>query len=258
MVLERLVRSGLAADPELRPGLEDFVRTLRGTLNQLLADSLMKKAEPARLDATTERDPGVEPEPSQPTTEREAALHAPVDLRLLVSRQVGPNRFVPVAATHDTAEPVATRDMKRVPPMPERVPLRTGDRVRIEAVCNRHGFITVFNVGPTGNLGLLYPEEPHSGGTFTAPIVRANQTLQVLDVEMTPPAGRERLFAVWSRRPLPLPLDRLQSLVESRGKKASTSRPYAATRDMKRVRQSVERLPADEWAAVSVELEHGS
>src|SRR5262249_25594738 len=162
------------------------------------------------------------------------------ELRLFVSRQVGPNRFSPIAAARDTAEPVATRDMKRVPPAPEQVRLHTGDRVRIEAVCNRHGFFTVFNIGPTGNLSVLYPEE-QPGGTFTAPMVRANQALQVMDVEMMPPAGRERVFAVWSRRPLPLRLDRLQSLVESRGKRTPTSRPYVATRDMKRVQQSVER-----------------
>jgi serine/threonine protein kinase len=254
--LERIVRRGLAADPELRPGLEEFVRTLRGTLNQLLADSLMMKAEPARPDATTERDSGVKPEPSPPTTEPEAALHVPVDLRLLVSRQVGPNRFVPIAATRDAAESVVTRDMKRVPPRPERIPLRTGDRVRIEAVSNRHGFITVFNVGPTGNLSLLYPDEPQPAGTFTAPNVPANRTIQVPDVEMIAPSGRERLFAIWSRQPLPLHLDRLRSLVESRGKRTPTPRPYVATRDMKRVQQSVERLPADDWTAVSVELDH--
>jgi serine/threonine protein kinase len=254
--LERIVRQGLAADQELRPGLEDFVRTLRSTLNQLLADSLVMNARPAGPDATTEREPGVEPEPSPPPTEPEAALHAPIELRLLVSRQVGPNRFVPIATTRDSAEPVATRDMKRVPPRPDQVRLRTGDRVRIETACNRHGFITMFNIGPTGNLSLLYPDEWQPGGTFTAPMIRANQALQVLDIEMMPPAGRERLFAVWSRQPLPLQLDRLQSLVESKGKRTPTSRSYVATRDMKRVQQSVERLQPDDWKAVSVELEH--
>ena len=132
--------------------------------------------------------------------------------------------------------------MRRVPPPPEQVRLWTGDRVRVEAVSNRHGFITVFNVGPTGNLSLLYPDQPGQGGTFMAPIARANQTLHVQDVEMTPPAGRERLFAVWSRQPLPLRLDRLQGLVETTSKKSPASRPYVATRDMKRVQQSVEQL----------------
>jgi serine/threonine protein kinase len=254
--LERIVRRGLAADPELRPGLEEFVRTLRGTLNQLLADSLMMKPRPPVDDATTERVPGAALEPSPVTTEPEISPHPPVDLRLIVSRQVGPNKFVAIAATREPAEVLATRDMKKVPPPPNQVRLRTGDRVRIEAVCDRHGFITVFNVGPTGNLSLLYPDEPQPAGTFTAPILRANQTLQVMDVELTPPAGRERLFAVWSRQPLPLRLERLQSLVESKGKRTPTSRPYVATRDMKRVQQSVEGLPPEDWKAVSVQLDH--
>ena len=146
--------------------------------------------------------------------------------------------------------------MRKVPASPGQVRLCTRDRVRIEVVANRHGFITVFNIGPTGNLSLLYPEEPRPGETFTAPIVGANQTLQVLDVEMTPPAGRERLFALWCRQPLPIRLDWLQSLVESRGKNSPTSRSYVATRDMKRVRQSVEQLSPDDWESISVELDH--
>jgi serine/threonine protein kinase len=254
--LERIVRRGLAAEPELRPGLDEFARTLRGTLNQLLADALMMKANPVGPDATTEPQPGVAPEPHPATTEPEVAPHPRVELLLIVRRQVGPNKFVPIAENRDPPEGPAARDMRKVPPPPNRVRLRTGDPVRIEAMSDRHGFLTVFNIGPTGNLSLLYPDEPQPGGTFTAPLVRANQTLQVLDVEMTPPAGRERLFAVWSRQPLPLRLDRLQSLVESKGKRAPTSRSYVATRDMKRVQQSVEGLPPEDWRAVSVELEH--
>jgi hypothetical protein len=127
--------------------------------------------------------------------------------------------------------------------------------VRIEAVSNRHGFITVFAVGPTGNLSLLYPEEPQPGGTFTMPMIPADQTLQVLEVQMSPQAGRERLFAVWSRQPLPLRLDRLQSLAESKGKQRPASRDYLATRDLERIRQSVARLAPDDWEAVSVELD---
>jgi serine/threonine protein kinase len=254
--LERVVREGLAADPERRPILVDFLAILRGTLNRLLADALAMKPRPAVADATTQPDPGIEPRPYAPTTEPAVSPQAPVELRLIVSRQVGPNRFVPIAASRGTIEPLVSRDMRKVPQAPDQVRLRTGDRVRIEVVANRNGFITVFNIGPTGNLSLLYPEEPQPGATFTAPIVRANQTLQVLDVEMTAPAGRERLFALWSRQPLPLRLDRLQSLVESTGKKSPTSRPYVATRDMKRVRQSVEQLSPDDWESVSVELDH--
>ena len=70
---------------------------------------------------------------------------------------------------------------------------------------------------------------------------------------MTPPAGRERLFAVWTPA-IPLRLDQLASLVE-----AGTSpsrRPYRATRDMKRVQDAVHRLQPEDRHTVVLELEH--
>src|SRR5262249_12058006 len=199
----------------------------------------MKRPSPGP-DSTTESAPEAAPQdPDQPTTEPEPPRATEVTVRLIVSRQVGPNKFVPVAATAATREPPASRDMKTVPPPPEQVRLRTGDRVRIEVVADRPGYLTVFNVGHTGNLSLLFPDESLRGVVFAAPIVPANQTVQVLDVEMTPPAGRERLFAVWTRMPPPLALDRLQSLVEPTGKKSLASRPYVATRDINPVPQSI-------------------
>jgi hypothetical protein len=217
--LERLIRAGLAPAPERRPALADFAAALRGSLNLLLADSLLPGgAAPAAA------------------------------LRLLVSRQVGRDQFVPVAATR--RRPAALRDLKRVPPEPDRVGLRTGDRVRLEVVSDRPGFVTVLNVGPTGNLNLLYPAE---GAPAGAP-VEAGRPLHILDVALTPPAGAERLFALWSREPLPLRPDELLSLAE-RGE-VPGSGPYRATRDMVRVRQSVLGLPPDGWQAVVLELDH--
>jgi len=81
------------------------------------------------------------------------------------------------------------------------VVLRTGDRVRIEVVAARDGPVTVFNVGPTGQLTLLYPD-PTKGGTA---IVPADQPVPIGDAKLTPPAGSERVFAVWSREVLSLP-----------------------------------------------------
>src|SRR5262249_5191479 len=42
--LEQIVRAGLAAEPASRPSLDEFVATLRGTLNQLLADAIAMKS----------------------------------------------------------------------------------------------------------------------------------------------------------------------------------------------------------------------
>jgi hypothetical protein len=143
--------------------------------------------------------------------------------------------------------------MKKVPPPPDQVRLRTGDRVRIEVLADRPGYLTVFNVGPTGTLNLLYPDGDPQHPSPLRPI-EPNRPLHILDVEMTPPTGRERLFAVWTRRPLPLRLDQLHGLVERGAQPAS--RPYRATRDMKRVQQSLADLDRQDRHAVVLELDH--
>jgi serine/threonine protein kinase len=223
--LERLIRMGLAHDAKRRPALREFIAILRGTLNQLMADRLAS------------------PVPGSPRP-------ASVSLRLNVRREVAPGRYESLATTHPHRGPL-TRDMKKVPRPPEQVRLRTGDRVQIEVVADRPGYVTVFNVGPTGVLNLLHPLEVSSA---SAAAVAAQQPLLIGDVELTPPTGRERLFAVWSREPLPLGPQELQSLAE--GGHAVGSRPYRATRDMKRVQQSMQQLRPDEWHAVVLELEH--
>jgi hypothetical protein len=138
--------------------------------------------------------------------------------------------------------------MKAVPAPPEMVTLRTGDRVRIEVVASRAGHATVYNVGPTGNLNLLYPP-----GATGAPI-EPGRPLHVLDVEMTPPTGVERLFAVWAREPLSLRLDEVHSLVESG--EAAAPAPYRATRDMVRIQEAVRRLDPADWCVAVLEVEH--
>jgi serine/threonine protein kinase len=220
--LEQLIRAGLAEDPRRRPGLPEFVASLRGRLNHLLADSLLSA--PARAQA------------------------GPASLRLTVCRQEDYYTFVPVATTRPQPERLL-RDLRRVPPRPERVDVRTGDRVRIEVETDRPGYVTVFNVGPTGNLNLLYPAEPSPPAA-----VSAHRPLHVLDIELTPPAGQERLFALWNREPLPLRLDELLGLAEHG--RLPASEPYRATRDMKRVQESIRDLSPEDWQAVVLELNH--
>jgi hypothetical protein len=137
--------------------------------------------------------------------------------------------------------------MKRVPPDPERVRFHTGDRVRVEAVADRAGYLTVFNVGPAGHLNLLYPEDLSSRAP--APIA-AHRPLEILDIELTPPTGRERLFAVWSREPLRF--EHLAGLAD----RGEVSVPYRASRDMKRVADSVDRLRPEDRHVVVVEVDH--
>jgi Protein kinase domain/Domain of unknown function (DUF4384)/Putative zinc-finger len=251
--LELIIREGLAADPQSRPSLKEFVSELRASLNQLMADSFTMGHRVAAPVPATEPATGAQPKPpGGPTTVFEQPPRpAPVDLRLIVSRQVGPETFVPVAATHPE-QPAGrvTRDMKKVPPSPEQVRLRTGDRVRIEVIADKEGYVTVFNIGPTGNLNLLHPDDL---GRLSAPLpLPPHRPLHVLDVEMTPPTGRERLFAVWSREPL-----RLEQVARLGDPGApGPSGPYRATRDMKRVRDSAERLEPGNWHAVVLEVDH--
>jgi serine/threonine protein kinase len=221
--LEELVRAGLAARPQDRPALAEFAAALRGALNLTLADALQPPAQGPQA----------------------AGLH------LIVSRQVGPGQFVPVAASAPPAGRTL-RDFKKVPPEPDRLRLRTGDRVRLEVVTDRPGHVTVFNVGPTGNLNLLYPSEPPAEGSW--PALAANTPLHIVDVELAPPAGRERLFALWSREALPLRLDELRSLTQSGT--APVSGAYMATRDIVRVRRSWEQLPPGDRRVVVLEVDH--
>jgi hypothetical protein len=141
--------------------------------------------------------------------------------------------------------------MKRVPARPGQVHARTGDRLRIEVDADRTGHLTVFNVGPTGNLNLLHPAAPAVSAT-----VEAGRTVHIMDIELTPPAGRERLFALWTRTPLALRPEEMLSLAE-RGR-LPVSESYRATRDMVRVQESVRQLRPEDWHAAVLELDHGS
>src|SRR5262249_31882017 len=154
-----------------------------------------------------------------------------------VARWEGGDTYVPVAATHQ-APPRTTRNLTKVPPLPARAGLRTGDRVRIEVAFDHDGFVTVFNVGPTGHLSMLYPD-PAAAVSAPSPLP-ATRPLQISDVELTPPAGVERLFAVWSRVSLRLPQEELFQL--ALGDAEAISRSYRATRNMERVQVSVQQL----------------
>jgi serine/threonine-protein kinase len=218
--IEQLIRDGLSAEADQRPGLEQFVNRLRGTLNRLLADNICV---PVAL----------------------ASGPAPVDLRIVVSQDTGPNNFVPTAVV-GPGQHKQWQDTTQVPPGPEQVRLRTGDRIRVRVSANRAGFLTAFNVGPTGNLHMLWPEDP------TPRWQEADQPIDVLDVAVTPPPGRERLVAAWSR--LPLPVSELLRLTGDQGE--GVSRPYLATRDLERVDKSMRQLLREDWHAVVLELDH--
>ena len=191
--LERHIRAGLRADR--RPTLDAFARDLRAALNLLMADRLAPKA------------------PS------------PVNLSLQVYRLTASGEELLGATGGDTEANFRSRAV--VPPVPDRVTLSTGDRVRVAVAADRPGHLVAFNVGPTGRLNLLLPPT-FADGPLTA------------RVELTPPAGRERLVALWTRDPLPL----------------AGHGEHEATRAMGRVEEVLGEMPGESWRAAVLELDH--
>src|SRR5262249_24111265 len=110
------------------------------------------------------------------------------------------------------------------------------------------GSLTVSSVGPPGDLSRL---SPASQGADAA--VPANQPVVIGEVLAKPPAGSERLFAVWSRGPLLLSL---AEVARQAAGEALVSPAYRATRDLLLGEQSVPALPAGDWRGAVVELEH--
>jgi serine/threonine protein kinase len=217
--LEGIIRAGLAAEQANRPSLPQFIDLLSGALNQTLVDDFL-------------------PRPTEGT-----ATHA-VKLRLEISRKTAEG-WRPVATTRPRADSLS-RDIRRVPPQPAQARVRTGEPLRLEVEADRPGYLVVFNVGPTGNLNLLYPVTEYGD----APTVEAGRAVRIDDLVLALPAGQERMFAVWSSKPLPVSMSELRSLTEGEGSKASRS-----TRDIVRVRHAVDES-AEECRAVVLELAH--
>lgn len=219
--LEDIIRAGLAADQAARPSLRHFIDLLWGALNQTLVDDLLP-----RLDAVTA-----------------APL---VQLRLEVSRRTVDGWRL-VAATQPPADSLS-RDIRRVPPRPSQTRVRTGEPLRLEVAANRSGYLAVLNVGPTGNLNLLYPVVEYGDSS----IVAANRAVRIDDLLLAPPAGKERMFAVWSSRPLPVSANELRGLTEAEdGSRASRS-----SRDIVRMRRVVGEMGVTECQVVVLEVEH--
>jgi hypothetical protein len=84
------------------------------------------------------------------------------------------------------------------------------------------------------------------------PTILIGVPLHGIDLEMEPPAGRERLCAVWTRRPLG-PVE-LQGFVSGG---LAPSSPHQASRNKVRVKRSVQRLPGEDCQVVVVELDPG-
>jgi hypothetical protein len=217
--------------PQAPPGSEDLVQA-GAWLDQLVA-SVLERSQ------ALEAGPGEIGEMRGPLNQSLAAQlplagTAPTaELRLLVGRSPDGLHFAPLAPA-----PAA-------PGAAPRLEVSTGERVRLEAVAGRDGFLTVGNVGPAGHLNLLHPDRPAAPQAA----VPAHHPLHVTDVELRPPAGREVLFALWTRAPLPLP-DLLRSPEAADG----PGQPALATADLERLYVALRRLPPEDWQAVVLEV----
>jgi hypothetical protein len=223
--LEGIIRSGLAADQAERTTLPRFIDLLWGVLNQTRVDEFLPRF-------------------------AEGSSASPVRLRLEVSRRAA-DGWRPVAATQPPADSLS-RDIRRVPPRPAQARVRTGEPLQLEVEADRPGYLAVFNVGPTGNLNLLYPVIEYGD----APTVEAGRAVRIDDLVLAPPAGRERMFAVWSSRPLPVSARELRSLTEDRGEEGTGA--SRSSRDIVRVRRAVEETGPAECRVVVLEVEHES
>ena len=154
---------------------------------------------------------------------------SPVDLRVEVYRLTPSGALALLGRDgrrHRTRIPL---DEHRPARPRDRVTLHTGDRVRVRVTADRPGHVVAFNVGPTGRLNVLLPPT-FADGPLSA------------EVELTPPAGRERLVAVWTRDALPL---------EGHG-------PHDAThaRGPRFPRKVLTGMPGEAWRAAVLELDH--
>jgi serine/threonine protein kinase len=218
-VLEPILRAGLEPDPQRRVGLKEFATRLRAALAELLIDGL----------------PGSQ---------------AAAFLRLFLRRPVGP-KYELLPTEQVPLGPTKNVKLKSAPE-PRRGPLRTGETLRIEAVADQRGYLSILNVGPTGDLAVIYPREPLPAGA--PPNLEAHRQLAVGDIELEPPAGRERLLALWSRHPLAV---EQMSALPPEPNEVPPSAEYRATRVLEQVRRSLGRLAPADWQALVVEFEHG-
>ena len=174
-----------------------------------------------------------------------------VHLSFVVSRELRPTFYQPVATTR-LSSATMSRDMKKIATPSGQVRLCTGDRVRIEVNADRQGFILIFNVGPTGQLNLLYPDEP----TPAVPMlpIDAHTPLNVLEVEMTPPAGREQLFALWCTKPRLFSPQELLRL--GKGEGLSHPRQLGSDPSLGQDADPLQQLPWGPWFLTTLELNH--
>ncbi len=216
-VVEDVILAGLEPDPKQRVDLETFRCRLRGAYLQSLADRLLELA-------------------------RRSACRVRLDVAVATASEA-------TLAFHTVPCEVrgaATRNLELVPePAPEAA-VHTGALVRLEVTADTDGYLTVLNLGSSGDLHVLFPN----------PAVRDNRLqagrAQRLTVKLTPPAGVDRAAVIWTRQPSGLsPADWRERLEAGEAVAAKTR---AATRGMDFVLHEAQ--ISAEWTAKVVSIAH--
>jgi serine/threonine protein kinase len=219
--IEDAIREGLEPEPGRRADLLTFTARLRGAHLQALADKLLELSR--RSDCK-------------------------VNLRLSVSTASEENPvFRPISCEIQAVEPA--RDMEYVSQTAPMAAVRTGDLVRLEMTADKDGYLTVLNLGSSGQLKVVFPN----------PLARDNRICagrgHRLTLKLTPPAGTDRAAVIWTRQPNSLTPTEWRSRIEA-GQMAAAS-PEQATRGMDFVLHEASVQPGDAWTAAVVAIRHG-
>ena len=105
------------------------------------------------------------------------------------------------------------------------------------------------NINYLDNFWDLYERLPLETARY---VPRFLATLHVIDVEMVPPAGRERLCAVWTRSKLSLDQSDFAALASVQ----ATDAPSQLTRDITCVAETFQDLPRFDYQLAILDIEH--
>jgi hypothetical protein len=135
--------------------------------------------------------------------------------------------------------------------VPEPAPValvRTGDLVRLEVTADADGYLTVLNLGSSGELRVVFP----------SPVARDNRVradeVHRLTVKLTPPAGTDRAAIIWTSRPNTLTPAQWRDRIAT-GEVAVAPREEA-TRGMDFVLHEAAEQPGGDWTAAVVAVAH--
>ena len=143
-----------------------------------------------------------------------------------------------------------------VPTASVRPVVRTKDEISIQVSASQPGYVTVFNITPAGELSVLYPPELLDEPSPPPP-TPADQPIHVMDVALTPPAGAERLYAVWNARARNLGEYQLRETGPCAGELPAHGSTRVVTRSTRSYDepQGSDQL-AGNWIVAALELDH--